>query len=502
MVRIYKSKIIMIFGFDFKKGIRNVIIFLMPLFLINTNVSAIEKLIAHGGPVKGLAVSKNKKYMASASFDYSVVLWGLNPIEEKMTLIGHDAAVNTVKFSHSNNTLASGGDDNKILLWQLKYPIKKNISIEPIILGEHRGKVVDLDFSKDGKYLLTASWDGSIGVWDIIKRKNIQFIKGHKGPVYSVKYSEDNSQIYSSGYDGEIRLWNAKNGNFIRPLVKNGWGISVFEVNEEKNFIAYGSTDGIIKVVKLNEDKEILKIGNNRTPVLSMYYLKEKNLISFGTEDNSQIYSSGYDGEIRLWNAKNGNFIRPLVKNGWGISVFEVNEEKNFIAYGSTDGIIKVVKLNEDKEILKIGNNRTPVLSMYYLKEKNLISFGNAKGRMIILDTNSWSLVRDFNAVNGPIWDNILFPEDTSLIVAGLDDFLTRWEIFDFPPEILDRPGPARRFNPLEEVSNGEKQFARKCSVCHTLNSDGKKRAGPTLYKVFGRKAGTLKGYKYSEFKV
>jgi cytochrome c len=405
MVRIYKNKIKMIFRFDFNKGIRNVIIFLMPLFLINTNVSAIEKLMAHGGPVKGLAVSKNKKYMASASFDYSVVLWGLNPIEEKMTLIGHDAAVNTVKFSPTNNNLVSGGDDNKILLWQLKYPIKKNISMEPIILGEHRGKVVDLDFSKDGKYLITASWDGSIGVWDIIKRKNIKFIKGHKGPVYSVKYSEDNSQIYSSGYDGEIRLWNAENGNFIRALVKNGWGISVFEVNEEKNFIAYGSTDGIIKVIKFNKDKVILKIGNDRTPVLSMYYLKEKNLISFG----------------------------------------------------------------------------------------------NAKGRMIILDTNSWSLVRDFNAVNGPIWDNIIFPEDTSLIVAGLDDFLTRWEIFDFPPEILDRPGPARRFNPVEEVSNGEKQFARKCSVCHTLNSDGKKRAGPTLYKVFGRKAGTLEGYKYSE---
>ena len=93
---------------------------------------------------------------------------------------------------------------------------------------------------------------------------------------------------------------------------------------------------------------------------------------------------------------------------------------------------------------------------MYYLKNENLISFGNAKGRMIILDTQKWALVRDFNAVNGPIWDNILFPNDSSLIVAGLDDFLTRWEIFDFPPEILERPGPARRFNPIREVGNGE----------------------------------------------
>ena len=154
--------------------------------------------------------------------------------------------------------------------------------------------------------------------------------------------------------------------------------------------------------------------------------------------------------------------------------------------------------MDQDKLILKLGEDRTPILSMYYLKENGLISFGNAKGRMIILDTNNWSLVRDFNAVNGPIWDNILFPKDSSLIVAGLDDFLTRWEIYDFPPEILDRPGPSRRFNPKIEVSNGEKQFARKCSVCHTLTGNGRKRAGPTLYKVFGRKAGTLKGYKYS----
>ena len=395
----------MILSNKLNKGIKNIIIFLVPLFLITNNLNAIEQLTAHGGPVKGLAISKNNKYMASASFDYSVVLWKLNPIEENNTLIGHDAAVNTVKFSPRENILASGGDDNKLLLWPLKYPLKKDNEIEPFILGKHKGKIVDLDFSRNGKYLLSASWDGSVGIWDIKKRKNIKFLKGHKGPVYSVKYSKDNKYIYSSGYDGEIKMWEAKNGNYIRPLIKNGWGISVFEIDEKKNFIAYGSTDGKIKITKMKEDTLILKIGEDRTPILSMYYLEKENLISFG----------------------------------------------------------------------------------------------NAKGRMIILHTNSWSLVRDFNAVNGPIWDNILFPKDSSLIVAGLDDFLTRWEIFDFPPEILERPGPARRFNPLKEASNGEKQFARKCSVCHTLIANGKKRAGPTLYKIFGRKAGTLNGYKYSK---
>ena len=374
------------------------------LFIMKSSHS-IEQYTAHGGPVKGLAVSTNNKLMASASFDYSVVVWDLNPIKEKITLIGHDAAVNAVEFSPRNDFLVSGGDDNNILLWSLNDISNINEEIQPIRLGNHRGKIADLEFSSDGKFLLSASWDGTVGVWDLKKRQKINSLVGHKGPVYSVKYSKDNKFIYSSGYDGEIKLW------------------------------------------KVN----------------------------------------------------NGEYVRPLIKNGWGISKFEVDEKQNFIAFGSTDGQIKINKFDQDETILNIKEDRVPILSMYYLEKENMISFGNAKGRMIILDTKNWSLVRDFNAVNGPIWDNILFPNDSSLIVAGLDDFLTRWQIFDFPPKFLERPGPARRFNPVKEVSNGEKQFARKCSVCHTLVENGKKRAGPTLYKIFGRKAGTLEGYKYSK---
>ena len=389
-------------------SIKDIVIYklIMISFIFTMKSShSIEQYTAHGGPVKGLAVSKNNKLMASASFDYSVVVWDLNPIKEKITLIGHDAAVNAVEFSPKNDFLVSGGDDNNILLWSLNDIYNINEEIQPIRLGNHRGKIADLEFSSDGKFLLSASWDGTVGVWDLKKRQKTHSLVGHKGPVYSVKYSKDNKFIYSSGYDGEIKLW------------------------------------------KVN----------------------------------------------------NGEYVRPLIKNGWGISKFEVDEKQNFIAFGSTDGQIKINKFDQDETILNIKEDRVPILSMYYLEKENMISFGNAKGRMIILDTRNWSLVRDFNAVNGPIWDNILFPNDSSLIVAGLDDFLTRWQIFDFPPKFLERPGPARRFNPVKEVSNGEKQFARKCSVCHTLVENGKKRAGPTLYKIFGRKAGTLEGYKYSK---
>ncbi|MDG2459225.1 MAG: hypothetical protein P8N41_09820, partial [Alphaproteobacteria bacterium] len=117
------------------EGIQKLILFLVPFFLLIDNALAIEQYTAHGGPVKGLAVSDNNKYLASASFDYSVVIWNLNPIRENSTLIGHDASVNTVKFSPSNNLLASGGDDYKVILWKISEPLVKNDEIIPNILG-------------------------------------------------------------------------------------------------------------------------------------------------------------------------------------------------------------------------------------------------------------------------------------------------------------------------------------------------------------------------------
>ena len=52
-----------------------------------------------------------------------------------------------------------------------------------------------------------------------------------------------------------------------------------------------------------------------------------------------------------------------------------------------------------------------------------------------------------------------------------------------------------------QDAAAGEGVFKRVCSACHNPTAEGPRKLGPSLFKVVGRKAGTLDGFKYSAAK-
>ena len=88
------------------------------------------------------------------------------------------------------------------------------------------------------------------------------------------------------------------------------------------------------------------------------------------------------------------------------------------------------------------------------------------------------------------------------LLAGGLADEAALWPVGGTRDALFAEE--RRLFHkPPDEMSNGERQFVRKCSICHTLakpqTTSELRRAGPTLYGLFGRRAGTVAGYRYSD---
>ena len=67
-----------------------------------------------------------------------------------MLLTGHEGEIFSTKFSPQGDIIASGGYDLKVFLWNV-YGECENCDV----LTGHGGSIMDLQFSNDGRYVLS-----------------------------------------------------------------------------------------------------------------------------------------------------------------------------------------------------------------------------------------------------------------------------------------------------------------------------------------------------------
>ena len=59
--------------------------------------------------------------------------------------------------------------------------------------------------------------------------------------------------------------------------------------------------------------------------------------------------------------------------------------------------------------------------------------------------------------------------------------------------------GSAPTFAQSGNADRGERLFNQQCKNCHTVEKGGAQTLGPNLSGLFGRKAGTIEGFKASD---
>jgi WD40 repeat protein len=63
--------------------------------------------------------------------------------------------------------------------------------------------------------VVSASWDGTLKIWDAKKHEEIRTLSDHKGNIYSVAMSSDTKHIISGGQDRVMRLWCFHTGELL-----------------------------------------------------------------------------------------------------------------------------------------------------------------------------------------------------------------------------------------------------------------------------------------------
>ncbi|MFK7746143.1 MAG: c-type cytochrome, partial [Roseobacter sp.] len=173
--------------------------------------------------------------------------------------------------------------------------------------------------------------------------------------------------------------------------------------------------------------------------------------------------------------------------------------DESWLAYGAVDGGTRVISLPSGAVMGDYTADRRPVLAMSYDAQVNRIAIGDAHGYIMLIDTDAWRIADDFKAtLSGPIWALQFSPNGQNIHAGGLDNAMYSWPVAQLSAENAMADTKRSFLKNPNEMSNGERQFQRKCSICHTLGPDSERRAGPSLYNLFGRPAGAIEGYPYS----
>lgn len=359
-------------------------------------------------------------------------------------LIGHGGPVKSVVIGRESKRALTGSFDYSMILWDISVQPPKILSR----FDDHDGAVNVVRFMPDGVRAISAGDDGKVSIWDLKTGKRLHLFEGHTSKIVDLALSPDGEIAITASWDRTARIWDLK-------ALKAG------------------------PVLKGHK-------GPVNAAVIAMF------------DGRLVIYSASYDGTVRRWDPKTGNSERILYRNGWGINVLKALKGGKQLIFGALNGARGVIDPAEGTLIKKFPRLENPVLSMAVDRNELFVAFGSAGGRIQVYTASNWSLVEEYENPYGPIWAMDFAKYGVQIYYGGLDDFALMWQVAPRKPfEPLSSRFP-RRFQKSKNLSLGERQFARKCSVCHTLTKDGAHRAGPTLFGVFGRRAGTLPGYSYS----
>jgi guanine nucleotide-binding protein subunit beta-2-like 1 protein len=224
-------------------------------------------------------------------------------------LKGHDDWVTCLATTETDPTLVvSGSRDRSLIVWRLTGAGDgESMGVAERRLTGHRHHVSDLCLSNDGKYGLSASWDGSLRLWDLETGVAERKFHSHTKDVLSVAFSGDNRQIVSGARDKTIKVWNTIGECKVTiDDAHADWVSAVrFSPSTENPLFVSAGWDKTVKVWGLADFKERFALHGHTGYV---------NTVTV-SPDGSLCASGGKDGVANLWDLNEGKRLYSLNAN-------------------------------------------------------------------------------------------------------------------------------------------------------------------------------------------
>lgn len=269
-------------------------------------------------------------------------------------LKGHNGVVTSIATTDQTaDMILSSSRDKTVIQWNItrgegEGPNSEYGNAHRALRG-HNHYVEDVVISKDGNFALSASWDTTIRLWDLVKAKTNRRFVGHTKDILSVAFSSDNRQIVSGSRDKSIRLWNTLGECKITIDDAHADWVSCvqFSPNVQQPIIISAGWDKVVKIWALGEEFKLKKNLTGHTGYINTVTV---------SPDASLCASGGKDGTAMLWDLMEGIHLYSL-DAGDIINTLVFSPNRYWLCAGTDSGII-IWDLETKNIVAKINNSQ------------------------------------------------------------------------------------------------------------------------------------------------
>lgn len=217
----------------------------------------------------------------------------------------HSGNIFRLSFNKEGDLLASAGFNDLVAkIWH----ISNNDVTEQQTFGGHTDVVYGVAISPDNQTLATASYDGTIGLFQLNTDKK-QFIQAHtqcqrNGCTEAVSFNKDGTKLLSNGHaDRSIKLWDLQSHppSLIKEFPKASAELLWSSLSPDNQLISTAGREQVVTVINTQTQQAISLVGHEQSIFKSLF-----------TPDSATLASVSGDATVKFWAIQQGNELFTL----------------------------------------------------------------------------------------------------------------------------------------------------------------------------------------------
>jgi glucose repression regulatory protein TUP1 len=271
--------------------------------------------------IRSVCFSPDGQYLATSA-GKQIQIWDIAKKSIRNIFDGHQEEIYSLDFSLDGRFIVSGSEDKTARIWDLPEGTSKVLTInDPDSLNSDAG-VTSVAISPDGRYVAAGSLDTVVRIWDVANGMLVERLRGHMDYVYSVAFTPDGKGLVNGSLDKTLKYWDVSGlgvsstavvvGPSGKPVEKEGGG---------------GGGSSSVRKEEKGGSQCLMNFTGHKDYVLSVAV----------SHDGQWVVSGSKDRGVQFWDSRNAIVQCMLQGHKNSVISIDLSPAGNYLATGSRD---------------------------------------------------------------------------------------------------------------------------------------------------------------------